>query len=127
MAKSLSLVWKLVCNLFSFSLSSIKLLPAAFAYGTTGNFHYWEGGGYSTLPSIIEKANQLIKLKENLGEAYFYRGYANYFLEQSFFGEDAIRDVDLAQDGSNRVRSALDNEITVCYLKCGNFISKSKF
>ncbi|PPR46208.1 MAG: hypothetical protein CFH18_00128 [Alphaproteobacteria bacterium MarineAlpha5_Bin8] len=39
---------------FSFSLSSIKLLPAAFAYGTTGNFHYWEGGGYSTLPSIIE-------------------------------------------------------------------------
>ena len=65
----------------SFSLSAIKLLPAAFTYGTEGNFHYWEGGGYASFISLIEG---MIVLKN----MFYYPAFSQWetSLYISFFG-----------------------------------------
>ena len=38
----------------NFLICSVKLLPSSLAYGTKGNHHYWEWGGYGNLELLFK-------------------------------------------------------------------------
>ena len=71
-----------ITSLFiNFSLSSIKLLPAALSFGAEGNFRYWEWGGYSSFQQLIEN---IVVLKHLFNNPEFTQWETSLYI--SFYG-----------------------------------------